>query len=146
VCKQEANRTEAKIKETEAELAKLLSDHKEQSKDLALLRRDLDSLRAAKSKRMEELQQIKQLIQQVLKVIQDAKSKDSGVDAETQKALKRIEELKKQLEKLKTNGVDLQRELDELNSKCQKFDQEKAEVAALHARARELLSKPGRVA
>ena len=34
---------------------------------------------------------------------------DSGVDAETQKALKRIEELKKQLEKLKLNGATLQR-------------------------------------
>lgn len=145
VCKQEASRTEAKIKETEAELTRLQSEHKEQSKDLALLRRDLDSLRAAKSKKMEELQNIKQLIQQVLKAIQDAKSKDSGVDAETQKALKRIEELKKQLEKLKASAATLQREWDELNAKCQKFDQEKAEVAALHARAKELLSKPGRV-
>ncbi|CAL1174255.1 unnamed protein product [Cladocopium goreaui] len=67
VCKQEASRTEAKIKETEAELTRLQSEHKEQSKDLALLRRDLDSLRAAKSKKMEELQNIKQLIQQVQK-------------------------------------------------------------------------------
>eukprot|EP00913_Durusdinium_trenchii_P034113 g31928.t1 len=68
-----------------------------------------------------------------------------GIDIETQKALKRIEELKKQLEKLKASGEELKRELDELNAKCQKFDLEKAEVAALHARARELLSKPGRV-
>ncbi|CAJ1443455.1 unnamed protein product [Effrenium voratum] len=67
VCRLEASRTQAKIKEMEAELARLATEQKEQSKDLALLRRDLDTLRDQKTKRMEELQRLKQLIQQMIK-------------------------------------------------------------------------------
>lgn len=60
--------------------------------------------------------------------------------------MQRIEDLKKQLEKMKANGQEMRSqslqkalerrffclgELDELNAKCKKFDEEKAEAGIL---------------